>query len=157
MKKIPVLISASIALSTILGGVVYFREEIRKREKRTEKFMDYFDILDEWMNLKEEGKLITDYFIDNDYNTIAIYGMGKLGRHLCHDLEDSNITIAYGLDKRSESMSSNIKLLSMSDELPSVDVIIVTATFDFATIKEQLQKKVECPIISLSDVIYGSI
>ena len=42
----------------------------------------------------------------------------------------------------------------MDDELEEVDAIVVTPISAFGEIKQTLEKKVDCPIISLEDVLY---
>ena len=44
--------------------------------------------------------------------------------------------------------------MTMEDELPTVDAVVVTAVFYFDQIASELQEKVECPIVSVEDVLY---
>lgn len=47
-------------------------------------------------------------------------------------------------------------MLKPDDTLPDVDAIIVTAFFFFDEIEQELEDKIDCPIISIEDVVYGS-
>ena len=42
----------------------------------------------------------------------------------------------------------------MEDDLKPVDAIVVTAITFFDEIKEKLSEKIDCPIISLEDILY---
>ena len=42
----------------------------------------------------------------------------------------------------------------MDDELESVDAIIVTPIYYFEEIEGKLVEKVDCPIISIEDIMY---
>ena len=42
----------------------------------------------------------------------------------------------------------------MDDDLENVDAIVVTAITFFDEIAEKLEEKVNCPVISLEDILY---
>ena len=44
---------------------------------------------------------------------------------------------------------------SLEDELPDTDVIVVTPYASFKEIKEILEEKVSCPIVSLEEVVWS--
>jgi len=50
-------------------------------------------------------------------------------------------------------MPALIKGYLPTDELPDVDVIVVTADYYFEEIKDKLSKKVDCPIISIGEIL----
>ena len=56
------------------------------------------------------------------------------------ELENSEIEIAYGIDRNAKTIRSNIKLLSMEDNFTEVDAVIVTIIKDFDLIYEKLIK-----------------
>ena len=45
-------------------------------------------------------------------------------------------------------------IVTVEDELATVDAIIVTAFHYFDEIEKQLSRKVQCPIISIEDILY---
>lgn len=81
--------------------------------------------------------------------------MGDIGVALVKELENSEIEIAYGIDRNAKTIRSNIKLLSMEDNFTEVDAVIVTIIKDFDLIYEKLIKKLNCPILPIEDVING--
>lgn len=78
--------------------------------------------------------------------------MSYAGERLVEELGASDITVDYVID---QNVSSNdCKTYKMNEELPCVDAIIVTAITYFDEIESALSEKVDCPIISLEDIIY---
>ena len=104
--------------------------------------------------IKNEGKSLTKYFENNGFKKIAIYGMGELGNRLLEELKDSDIEIAYAIDRKAEKIYSDLKVVAVEEELTPVDAIIVTPIFMYDEIEELLMDKVNYPIISLEDVVF---
>ena len=44
--------------------------------------------------------------------------------------------------------------MSIDDDLEEVDAVVVTAITFFDEIEEKLSQKIDCPIISLEDILY---
>lgn len=143
------------------GGVWNILQKKRKRETlnlqwQIDKYIDYFQLLNHWLEVKNEGKSVAVYFEEMGYKHIAIYGMAELGNRLCEDLANSSICIDYGIDKDVCCCIARIgEVYSPEDELPEVDVIVVTPYSVFEEIKDSLKEKVKCPIISLEDIIWS--
>ena len=47
-----------------------------------------------------------------------------------------------------------VQIKTPDSELPMVDVIIVTAITFFEEIEEALYSKIDCPILSMEDILY---
>lgn len=116
----------------------------------------YLRMMDQWLILKQEGKCLDRYLLHCKYHNIAIYGMSVYGRHLIRELQGSAINILYGVDISNINPYHGIPVYRPMVELPRVDAVINTVLWDHASIKKKLSKKVNCPIISLEDVVYGS-
>ena len=54
----------------------------------------------------------------------------------------------------SKNLFLDIRTVYPKEELENVDAIIVTAVESFYEIRDMLKQKIECPIISLEDIIY---
>ena len=104
--------------------------------------------------IKQEGKNLRSYFEENGYYEIAIYGMSYAGETLINELQGSNVKIKYGIDQNAENIYADINLVSPDDELENVDAIIITPIKFFDEIEKKLSKKVNCPILSLEDILY---
>lgn len=120
----------------------------------TEKLSEFYNILLQWVSIKEKGLSIADFIILNGYHTIAIYGMKELGELLYEELKNKNIEIKYVIDRNKEFIMIDVPVLTPDEKIPSVDAIIVTAVHYFSEIKELLNKKIKCPVYSLEDIVF---
>lgn len=123
-------------------------------EARVDKFKGYYHMLNQWVVLKQEGKSLEKYFVDNNYKTIAIYGMGEMGKRLYDELKDTSVQVKYIVDQDAAGTYSELQVIDKEEELEEVDVIVVTAIFAFDEIEGELNEKVDFPIVSLEDVVY---
>lgn len=127
-------------------------QELCHRLDRTNR---NYGVLKEWFLLNTQGKRLSDYFDRNGYQNIAVYGMAELGQFFIAELKKTGINVRYGIDRRAEAISAGIPILTLDDELPSVDVVVVTAVYYFSQIVASLQDKLECPVISIEDLLYS--
>lgn len=148
-------------LSTLIGaaagaaGSGYFgNKQIEQKTEKVDKFKGYYNMLNQWLILKQEGKNLSEYFQSNQHKTIAIYGMGEMGNRLYDELKNTDVSVKYAVDKNASGTYSELNVIDPEDEFENVDVIVVTATFAFDEIVEELREKVDFPIVSLEDVIY---
>ena len=152
------LMSILILLSGILSEYIIIekwnRKKINAAWKMSDKHLELYLMMNEWVRIKQEGKNIPDYLERNNYKTIAIYGMSYAGERLLKELQDTAITVEYGIDKKADEIYSDIDIVFPNSELKCVDAIIVTSIGFMEEIKEILGKKIACPIISLKDILY---
>ena len=99
------------------------------------------------------NKNIAEYLKESGFRNIAIYGMSDIGSLLLNTLKQSNIKVLYTIDKRAAQILSDVPVITIEQELPQVDAIIVTAAYFYTQIKEQLKTIVKCPIISIEEVL----
>lgn len=150
-------------LSTVVGAVAGYvgndhinKKKISAKQKKIDKFKSYYNMLNQWLMLKQEGKSLESYFVDNDIKTIAIYGMGEMGNRLYDELINSDsVEIKYAIDANAANAYSEIDVLDIEEYLPEVDMVIVTAIFAYDEIVEKLSDKGDFRIISLEDVVYS--
>ena len=158
MKKRYVFILAMIGF--ILGYLISYhfkKRDMKEKDKKIEKFKGYYTISNLWIGIKNDGKSTAEYFRKYNYTSVAVYGMGELGQRLCEDLSNSEINIKYTIDQNTHNQYVGIKACTLEDELELVDVVVVTATFDFYKIAEELETHISCPIVSLEEVVYDII
>lgn len=130
---------------------------MRKREKNVENsfHMWGFHILDRWMTLKETKKPLMKYFEDNGMTSVAIYGLGILGRHLYEELRNEDIVISYGIDQRAKDIHDvDLEMKTIEDELPEVDAVVVTPVA-FYEIEKAIYRKLGkgTAVISIEDIV----
>jgi hypothetical protein len=148
-------------LSTLTGAAVGAGAIGRIASKKLDKIQGYSDkhltlykMMNEWVRVKQEGKNLASYFEKKGYKKIAIYGMSYAGETLLQELKNTKIQVSYGIDRNSNSIYEDVDIYSADDDLPEVDAIVVTAITYFNEIEEMLSEKVDCPVISLEEVLY---
>jgi len=121
-----------------------------------DKYYGLFMMMCQWLKMRQEGKSISSFFNRSDIKEIAIYGMSHVGKLLVEELRDSGITVKYGIDKdvNIQYFTKEIKIFRPTDFLENVEAVVVTPITYYEEIKECLSKKIECPILSLQDIIY---
>lgn len=145
-----VFISVSVANLFLL----YLQQKcINKWKEQANKNRSLFLLMDQWVKIKQEGKRLENFFGRNNFKKIAIYGMSNVGKRLIKELKDSEIKIAYGIDKNAENICSEIKLVTINEELENVDAVVITLVNDFEDVREILLKKLRCPIIVIEDIV----
>ena len=156
MKKsvIAVLSAVGGAVLASIGVGKNLNEKLKYQNNMSNKHLSLYLMMNQWVNVKQENKSITEYLEKNGYREIAIYGMNYVGETLVKELENSNVKIKYGVDQNAENIYMDVDILKPDDDLPQVDAIIVTAITFFEGIAESLSQKVDCPILSMEDILY---
>ncbi len=117
------------------------------------KFKHYTQVLEQWIALKQIGVTFASWFEENHFRKIAIYGLGEVGQLFIKELSESSVKVCYGIDRRHVELQ-DIKVKGLEDEFESVDVVVVTALTDFGIINDFLKEKMDCPVVSLENIIY---
>lgn len=143
----------AIAGAVAVGKVQ--KESVSTSSQYSDRYRDYYSMLIHWLGLKQEGKSLDQYFVNNNYKKVAIYGMGEMGSRLYEELKNSDkIEVAYAIDQNADNLYSELEIIKKEDDYPEADVIVVTATYAFDDIAESVSEKVDYKIVSLEDVIY---
>lgn len=146
-----------MAAGAAAGGIAAGTTSGKKIKEMAEvqaKVHELYMAFDQWLQIRQEGKTLVEYFTKNGYKTVAVYGMKELGERLCDELKGSEVTISYAIDKNADSIYADVDVVTPDEELAPVDVIVVTAITYFDEIEEMLSAAVDCPIISLEDILY---
>ena len=123
-------------------------------DEKLEKFRSYFSIMDQWMTLRESGVHLSDYLRQYEYNKVAIYGMGILGKHLIKELTDDGVDVRYIIDRKEEHKYNGIEVCKINNNLEQVDAIIVTAIHEYDTIWKSIRScGITFPVVSLEELI----
>lgn len=158
MRKKMILSTAFGTIIGAVGGSIVVgkstSKNIEKWRLMSDKHLELFLLMNEWMKRKQEGKHVKQYFEKNNYKSIALYGLSHIGERLLEELKDSGVEVKYAIDKNAESIYTDIEVYSPDEKLPEVDVIVVTAVYFFDEIYNILIDKVTCPIVSFEDILY---
>ena len=156
MKKIVMILTSIIAGMGIgAGGTAkILSAPLNRNAANADKFQNYFMLMNKWLKIKQDGKNLSEYFVSKGYHAIAIYGMGDIGESLVNEIRNSGIDIKYGIDQNAKKNDSDgLPILQLNDELPNVDVVIVTPVYYYENIEYILCNRVKCPVISLEEVL----
>lgn len=156
MKKGMISIISTLAGAAIGAGTVGTMKdkEVKKWKDYSDKHLTLYKMMCQWVTMKQDGTNLAEYFKKNGYKRIAIYGMSFAGDTLANELQDTDIQVAYGIDKNAANLYADFDIVSMKDNLKEVDAVVVTAITFFDEIAEELSTKLSCPIISLEDILY---
>lgn len=111
-------------------------------------------MLDKWLQAGMEEDAMGEYLYENNYKKVAIHGMGKYGIRLLHDLQKSNfVEVSYAIDRVVQAVNCDLPVYNLEDNLPEVDLVIISPIEFKEQIKEDLRKKTDYPIIALDELI----
>lgn len=145
-------VAGAIGGAAVAGNTM--GKSIKQWKALSDKHLSLFLLMNEWMKTKQEGKEIADFFKQEEYNTVAIYGMSYVGERVYDELKGAGIDVKYAIDRNAATIYSDIPLYTPEDDLPEVDVIVVTAVAFYEEIRDMLSERVEIPIVSFEDILY---
>lgn len=106
----------------------------------------------QWLCLKYDSIRIADYF--NDAESIAIYGMGELGVLLSKELK-GDVPNLFGIDRNARGIIADIPVYTL-DSMPfEPEYIVIALANDTMIVRESLEKKYNCKIVTLEEVLYN--
>lgn len=130
------------------------RIQIEQNQQMSDKHLSLFLMMNQWVKMKQKKKNLASYFEQKGYYEIAIYGMSYAGETLAGELLGSDIKIKYGIDQKADNIYAEFEVILPENELKTVDAIVVTSITYFNEIEEELSRRIDCPILSLEDIIY---
>lgn len=144
-----------ILLVITIGYTIHFLYNAFKQKcAEYDKMKGNFLLLYDWMDLnRTKNNALASLLWEKGYKEIIIYGWGYLGMQLYKDLQDTQIKIKGILDRKIVNNFNNIPTYSLKSELPEVDAVIITVLYDGGKIRNDVGKKVDCPIVSLEELI----
>ena len=106
-----------------------------------------------WLEIRQKGHSLEEYFRSNDIRSIAVYGMGELGCRLYDELEDSDIEIKYLIDINPNGMDKVLEFTSLDNEKVDVSAIVVTVISQERQIIDEIRMRGYSKVIGLSEII----
>ena len=158
MKKI-ISVILGVVGGIAIGAVVMNKISssiIKAKEIKIDKFKRYYSLLLLWLDHKQEGRRLSEYFTKKGYKRIAIYGMGEIGNRLYNELKNTEIEIKYVIDKNANAAYSPVEVIEL-EELngdEELDLVVVTAPHAFEEIQKEISMKLSSPVISIEDIVY---
>lgn len=128
--------------------------QIRKKSFEVSgKYFSYTKILDMWMHIIEKGSSLERILINKGYKTIAVYGLGILGKHLVKQLRMCAVEVKYIIDRNKFLTCDDIKVITAGAEMQEVDAVIVTPVNEYEEIETLLKQFYCVDIISLEALL----
>lgn len=140
-----------------LGTAFVCNRYYRRKATQNKRYFQWYKALYQWLVIQQDHGRISDYFKNNGYKSVAIYGMGELGKLLLKELDDADIEIPYVIDQNAGNiaLSGNKKVIRLSEVQENVDLIVVSVIDKFDAIKTDIGKRVNVPVVSLEDVLFS--
>ena len=147
-----ILISVIGSLCFVMKKIVSYADTALQS---TDRYREYFILLNHWLMLKQNHISISDCFIKRGYSNIAVYGMGFIGIRLCDELKDTEVHIEKTIDRAANTIYHPLGGYSPAQGLAdlNVDALILTVDVDFETIKSYMNNK-DIPLVKLTDIIF---
>lgn len=146
-------------LGVVISFIFFWKKERTLIEKHNIELANKDRVLDvyfKYISNSIAGCKIEEYLLNKGFCRVAIYGLGRLGKNLFDEINQSNICLEYVIDREVSVNSGkykNVKCYNPNSILPTVDVIIITVVNEYKEIAEIIRKKNEIRVISLEDII----
>lgn len=129
-------------------------QEMERLDYGYKKFKKLFEIMDKWLYLEQQDNSKFKEFLDErQISSVAVYGISSLGKHLIIQLKKEGIGEIYGIDQYVGQYGCDFKIYRPENELPRVDMIVITA-YEVEKIRNKLRKRFnECTIFSIEEII----
>ena len=93
--------------------------------------------------------------LKNGYNKIAIYGFGMWGKAVLKELSNTQVTVAYVIDRYAKKDGfSETRLLRPDEVCETVQLILICIENNFSEILYELQNKNIAPVMTLEDFVF---
>lgn len=155
-----IIIVMFVLIIILYRAVRYYADRTEEEIDKVKKGLEFYDILVHWIEQKQNKKNLAEYFIQNRYQTVAVYGMKEIGRLLVNELLQEGVDVRYAADRSADvidmdEMSIDIPIIKPSSEMPEVDVIVVTASHYFDCIYLDLKELTKAEIVPVEDILWG--
>lgn len=141
-----------LCIIQVFSWKLYF-EQREKYEKEIKRYKSFYRLEELWRKM-DKGEVNIFFFLQEyNINSIAIYGMGKYGVLLYNELKKNQIEVKYAIDRKYGQVRKLLPIKSLEDDLPPVDLVIVSVIYEYNDIAQKLREKLDCPIISLEQIL----
>lgn len=118
-----------------------------------DKYMPRIKLLNKWLYIRECGISLGAYVEKYNFSSVAIYGMGQLGKHLYQELKEGNIEVKYAIDRRKNITGVNLKIYDMDEAPLSVDAVLIALDYEYQNVVSCLKTRGFERIILLQELL----
>lgn len=152
MKTMLIGCLISLIVGVLISTLIY-KAKIIIAQNGNSKLLRFYWTLIQWVKIKQKNISIAGYFEEHGVSSIAIYGMKELGNLLYEELNGTQITVKYVIDKKADHIFSEVSLLKPDDDLDPVDMIVVTVLKNNEEIIDEMERQMECPVVALDKIL----
>ena len=125
-------------------------------------YFDGYMTMKKWLENRNQGKTFAEYFKECGYKTVAIYEITDMGKLLYDEIKDSDIEVAYFVDRNAEGLREvdGIPVIMLQDvskmqKSRPADILVVSPVVDYNKITKALAHFApELPTMYIKDVVY---
>lgn len=138
-----------------ISAVICARKEYGKLKAKCENKESILQAMAIMCTELQNGKRVSEILAHRGIKSVAIYGMGYLGEQLYKDIVNSDIELKYVMDQNPANvlMSIEVPILTLNDEIPDVDAIIITPLNAFDSIASDISKKRLITCIGMEELL----
>ena len=106
-----------------------------------------------WLEELVSGENKIANLIKSNYGTsVALYGCGEIGKKLFSYFNHNEIRVKYFIDTQKQGNIENIPIVPLVDNLPEVNIVIVTLTIEEKEVMEKLKNYGVNNVISVREL-----
>lgn len=124
-------------------------DAIVQANKKTYKYKVYYDILMKIERINDIQEFIKLKMEKNNWNNVAIYGLGGIGEVVFKYLTFADIPIVYGIDRNLTSLKKPIRMVYPNQINDEADVILVTPVNNYNSIAKELRAYTKAQIVPI--------
>lgn len=144
-------------LLLIIGFLTYVVKKLRDTVATNRLLISNYELAKSWIGMLSGGKSIGSWARKNGYSRVAVYGYGIHGRMVVDQIENAkdDVWVEAIIDKKAHCLMKfiNGEFYAPEEKLPEVDCLIVTPVNYYLSIKDDMEKRMTCPIVSLYDIV----
>lgn len=116
---------------------IKYKVEYERMFREAERYRKKYDLVYQWMKLRQNGIKLEEFFYDRNLNSIALYGMGDLGRLIYSELKICG-KVKCGIDRMAGPVWEELPIYSLNSIQQKVDTILVTPVLITDEIEDEI-------------------
>ncbi len=113
-----------------------------------------YSVYDSWLAQTLQGRNPADIFKKSGIHSVAIYGAGYIGKSIYKLMKNTDISIAFFLDRNADYINLEIPAYTVENSPKEIGGIIISLFKEAEMIKAGLQEKFHCPIYTIREFLY---
>lgn len=149
-------------LQSLLGRRLFLRSMYANAEnnaRRQESIKKNYAFIKAWMTQEKRGALVNSCLSGYADSSVALYGLGDIGRLFLNALTDEDQKKIRFVIDRNRLLSSEYRILHPDTlgraDFEGIACVVITAIAHEEEVREKLTKLTECPVVSVYNMVLG--